>query len=187
MTSATLAIPTMTADEFLRDHADDSRVELVDGQLRRLPMPGAEHGRVCSLVNYYLTGYTMLHNLGRVVGNDTFIRTRIDPVGFRGADVCYISFATLPADQPMPAGHLIPPLELVVEVRSPSDSIPDMTEKAAEYNRAGVQVVLVLDPQTESVAVFREHEFPQRFHNGDRLTLPDILPGFDVPIARFFQ
>ena len=187
MTSATLALPTMTADEFLREYADDSRVELVDGHLRRLPMPGAEHGRVCVKAILTLGAFIEQHNLGRVMSNDTFIRTRTDPVGFRGADVCYISFATLPADQPMPVGHLIPPLELVVEVRSPSDSMPDMTEKAAEYNRAGVQVVLVLDPQTESVEVFRERELSQHFHNGDRLTLPDILPGFDVPIAQFFN
>ncbi len=40
MTTATLALPTMTADEFLRLYADDSGVELVDGQLRRQTIPG---------------------------------------------------------------------------------------------------------------------------------------------------
>jgi hypothetical protein len=29
---------------------------------------------------------------------------------------------------------------------------------------------------------------PRRFHNGDTLTLPeDVLPGFAVPVAKFFE
>ncbi|VTT98129.1 unnamed protein product [Gemmataceae bacterium] len=48
-------------------------------------------------------------------------------------------------------------------------------------------VVLVLDPETESLAVFRENEFPIRMHNGDELALPDVLPGFAVKVKAFFE
>ena len=58
--------------------------------------------------------------------------------------------------------------------------------KATEYLDAGVKVVVILDPQTDSAGVFRPDELPQRFHNGDELKLDDILPGFAVPVARFF-
>ena len=100
--------------------------------------------------------------------------------------MAFVSYSTRAADNPPPAGALIPPLELVVEVRSPSDSINDMTAKATEYLDAGVKVVVILDPQTDSAGVFRPDELPQRFHNGDELKLDDILPGFAVPVARFF-
>jgi len=48
-------------------------------------------------------------------------------------------------------------------------------------------VVLVLDPPSASALVFRENEPPQRFSIGDELTISDILPGFAVPVKRFFE
>lgn len=116
--------------------------------------------------------------------NDTFIR--LSETHCFGADVCYVSYESLPADQPTPKGPLTPPVELVVEVRSPWDAIADMTDKATQYLRAGVKVVLILDPKTDSAALFRPDELPQRLDNGDTLTLPDMLPGFSTPVARFF-
>lgn len=187
MSTTATATPLVTADEFLRVHGDASGVELVNGKIVRLPMPGAMHGEVCVTAAALIHQFVKTNKLGRVMGNDTYIRTRTAPDGCRGADVCYVSYAVLPADQPTPTGPLTPPLELVVEVRSPSDSFADLTDKATEYARAGVQVVLILDPPTESAGVFRANELPQRFHNGDELTLPDVLPGFAVPVAKFFE
>jgi hypothetical protein len=45
----------------------------------------------------------------------------------------------------------------------------------------------VLDPELESAAVFRADEYPMRFHHGDEVTIPDVLPGFAVPVKRFFE
>ena len=150
-------------------------------------MPGADHGEVCTTASVILYQFVKPRKLGRVMSNDTFIRTTTNPEGYRGADVCYISYETLPADRPTPLGPLIPPLELVVEVRSPWDSLAELSDKAREYKEAGVRCVIVLDPTTESAAVFRLNELPQRFHNGDTLPLPDVLPEFAVPVAKFFE
>ena len=150
-------------------------------------MPGAIHGEVCGNAYAIIRDHVKAKKLGRTFCNDTYVRTRSNPDGYREADVCFISYALLPAEQPTPDGPLTPPLELVIEVRSPSDSIAEMTDKATEYTRAGIQVVVVLDPPTESAGVFHANELPQRFHNGDELTLPDVLPGFSVPVGRFFE
>lgn len=182
----TTATPTlMTADEFLQQHGHERGVELVDGQLVRLPMPGFEHGEICFNVAMTIGGYVKAHKLGRVCTNDSFVRIRPDAV--RGPDVLFVSYRTLPADQPRPHGAINPPLELVVEVRSPSDRLDEVFQKAQEYLAAGVVVALVFDPETESATVFRTGEIPQRYHNGDNLTLPDVLPGFAVPVRQFFE
>ena len=180
-------LEAMTADDFLRMYGDESGVELVKGQIVRLPMPGALHGEVCLTAGTIVRDFVKSRRLGRVMSNDTFVKTRTNPDGCRGADVVFIGYATLPADAATPNGALTPPLELVIEVRSPSDSLNDLTLKAAEYIGAGVKVVLVLDPNLEAAAVYRVDEFPQRLHNGDELVLPDILPGFAVPVKRFFE
>ncbi len=177
----------MTVDEFLNTYGDQSGVELVNGLLVRLPMPGLQHGEVCLNAGVIIREFVKAHRLGRVMSNDSFVRLRENPALVRGPDVLYISYAALPKDVPTPKGAVSPPVELVVEVRSPSNSVLDMTTKANEYLDAGVKVVLILDPELESAAVFRADEYPQRFHNGDELTLPDVLPGFAVPVKRFFE
>ncbi|QEL13895.1 Uma2 family endonuclease [Limnoglobus roseus] len=175
----------MTADEFLQKHVHETGIELVDGQIVRLPMPGIKHGEVCLNVGAILRDYVKRNRLGRVCSNDSFVRIRPDAV--RGPDVLFISYLTLPADQPAPKGAISPPLELVAEVRSPFDTVRAMTRKAEEYLDAGVQVALVFDPETSSVSVFRLNEFPLRLDNGDELTLPDVLHGFAVPVRQFFE
>ena len=78
--------------------------------------------------------------------------------------------------------------ELVIEVRSPTDRNSEVLAKVSEYLAADVAVVVVLDPALELAAVHRESDgFPQRFSNGDELTLPDVLPGFSVPVKKFFE
>ena len=177
--------PHMTAEEFVRLHGDESGVELVDGRIVRLPMPGSEHGEVCGNALVLIHQAVKSARLGRVMGNDTFVRVR--PDGVRGADVCFISYARLPKDQPTPKGPLEVPPELVVEVRSPTDRIKDVSAKAYEYLEAGVTAVLALDPDTQSAAVYRADELPQRFSNGDEVSLADVLPGFAVPARAFFE
>ena len=63
----------------------------------------------------------------------------------------------------------------------------DVQIKIGEYLNAGVGVVLLLDPKSAAVTVYRQDELQQLLHNSDELTLPDVLPGFSVPIAKFFE
>jgi Uma2 family endonuclease len=175
----------MTTDEFLRLHGDESGIELVDGQIRRIPMPGFDHGQVCFKAALVIGNHVVANNLGRMTTNDSFVR--ITERKCLGADLMFVSYATLPPDQPVPVGAITPPVDLVVEVRSPSDTIGEMTDKATAYLRAGVRVVMVLDPETDSAAIHRPEEVPIRLHNGDTVTLPDVLPGFAVPVGRFFD
>jgi Uma2 family endonuclease len=179
--------PLLTAEEFAKLHGDEVNVELVKGRLVRPPMPGAEHGEVCSRATYFLMGHALEHDFGRVMSNDTFVRTGTNPDTYRGADVCLISYARLPKDQALPKGPLETAPDLVVEVRSPHDRIGDIQIKVGEYLNAGVSVVVVLDPGIDAATVYRQtEEIPQRFSNGDELTILDLLPGFAVPVLRFF-
>ena len=187
MSATTLLKSGVTETEFLEHYVHEDGIELIDGEIVRLPMPGSEHGEVCGNAYHYLREWIKPRKLGRVMTNDTFVRTKIDPSRFRGADVCYVSYSILPAEVPTPKSALFPPLELVVEVRSPSDSMPEMAAKALEYVEAGVAVVVVLDPNTDTASVFRSDSPIQRLQGTDDLTLPDILPGFSVRVSKLFE
>lgn len=46
---------------------------------------------------------------------------------------------------------------------------------------------MILDPKTESASVFRSDTRQETFEKDEELALPDVLPGFTVPVARFFE
>jgi Uma2 family endonuclease len=54
---------------------------------------------------------------------------------------------------------------------------------------AGVAInqSVILDPPTESASAFRPGTRRETFEKDHTLTLPDVLPGFEVPVARFFE
>ena len=185
--TTTVSPETITGSDFLRTYGNQTGVELVRGRVVRYPMPGVEHGYVLNNASYLITDHVKRHDLGQVMSADTFIRTDSTDHTYRGADVCFISYARLPKSEGRPKGPFESPPELVIEVKSPTDRLRKLGEKAYEYLAAGVRVVLVLDPDTGSVAVFREDELPIRLHNGDELTIPDVLPGFTVTVKKSFE
>jgi Uma2 family endonuclease len=188
MTTATLptASPSrLTADEFARQYGGQY-VELVDGVVKELPVPFQEHGVVCFKAAFAFGSHVVGNDLGHLTTNDSFVKTTSDPDRVRGADVCFFSYDRLPKG-PVPGGLLEVPPDLVVEVRSPSDGWNDVFIKVGEYLSAGVRVVVVLDMTTRSASVYRKDEFQQIFDNGDSLVIPDVLPGFTVPVAKFFE
>ena len=104
----------------------------------------------------------------------------------RGADVCYISYALLPPG-PLPDELLDVVPELIFEVRSPSDRWIKLVAKAAECIEAGARVVAVADPKDQTVSVYRPDEKAEVLKGEDVFVLPDLLPGFSVPVRQFFD
>lgn len=174
----------LSAGEFAERHAGD-RVELIDGIVVESPMPFFQHGKICLLIGSALLQWVMDHDLGHVASNDSFVRTGTDPDSVRGPDICYYAYERLPRGRVPDRVMEIPP-DLVVEVRSPSDRWPDTLDKVNEYLNAGVTVVLVADVETETIRASRSDGEAEIFRRDDTLTLPDILPGFSMPVARLF-
>jgi Uma2 family endonuclease len=176
--------PKMTVEEFFKLHGSESNVDLVRGQVVRYPMPGTRHGHVCANAIIVIGTFVKANKLGRTLGNDTLIRITKDTT--RGADVAYVSYTKLPPG-PSPEGVLDVAPELVIEVRSPSDLWTEAFEKMLDYLRIGVSVVIILDPKTESASVFRSGTRQEMLEKHQTLTLPDVLPGFEVLVSRFFE
>jgi Uma2 family endonuclease len=184
MTPAT-APPLMTVEEFADRYAGERNIELIDGRPRKLPMPHAEHGWVSGNLALPLLNHVKAAGCGRVFLNDTFVRVGGEIERVRGADAAYLSYARLPREAAVPKVLVAP--DLVFEVKSPSDRLGEVLTKVGEYLSSGVGAVVVLDPDLKMAAVFRPDELPVRLHNGDELTLPDVLPGFAVPVKAFFE
>lgn len=149
-------------------------------------MPGFTHGHVAMKIAGRLDRYIEERNLGRVFINDTFILLRRDPDSVRGPDVGYISYERLPREQ-KPTGMLTVIPELVVEVRSPSDSWTALFAKVVEYLQAGVGIVLVLDAETSTASIYRQEALQQILPPEAELTLPELFPEFRVRVGQLFE
>jgi Uma2 family endonuclease len=177
----------LTLDEFLRRYAG-AYVEVIDGEVKEIPMPQPLHGRVCIKAGRFLDEFTEANQLGVVCGNDTFVLIRAEPLRVRGADVVYWSKAKAPDGAPR-EGMITAPPDLCVEVVSPTNTWSEIFTKVGEYLGIGVPAILVLDPNTATASVYRGQpgQEQQILHRTDTLTLPDVLPGFSVLVSRFFE
>jgi Uma2 family endonuclease len=186
MATAQLAERLITAKEFLLMD-DGTPSELVRGRIVKMNVPAPRHGHFCSRIARWLGVFAEDENdLGRVMTNDAGVITEHDPDSVRGPDVSYYSYKRLPKG-PLPEGYLDVVPDAAFEVRSPSDRWSATQAKVTELLNAGVQVVCVLDPRHESVTVWDQDGPPHTLHKGDTLTLPTVLPGFELPIARLFE
>jgi Uma2 family endonuclease len=176
----------MTAEEFGQRPDPGHPEELVKGRIVGKPSPDRRHGIVCNRAGRILGNFVGEYDLGRVMSNDSGVITKRNPDTVRGADVAYYSYARLPKG-PLATGYGPEVPELVVEVVSASDRWRDIHEKVAEYLRAGVLVVVVLDPTPQTAHVFGADDAPRALGPEDELILPGILEGFRVRVGRFFE
>ncbi len=180
--------PLLTAEEFARRPDPGYPEELVRGRIVAMPLTKRRHGYVCNQAGRILGNYAEEHDLGRVLNNDAGVITERGPDTVRGPDVAYYSYARMPKG-PVPndygGGPQAP--ELVVEIRSPSDRWPEVLSKAAEYLKAGVVAVLVLDPEARSALVVETERPPRWLGPDDEWSVPEILGEFHVAVRRFFE
>jgi Uma2 family endonuclease len=175
----------LTAEDYLRSAPSDCPSELVRGKIITMNPPFSAHGYWCVEIATLLNEFVRKHKLGRVVSNDAGVITTRGPDTVRGADVAFYSYARVPPGPP-PEGYWPSP-DLVVEVRSPDDRWIAIQRKATEYLESDVRVVVVIDPAAQTMHVFTS-DFPSEVLSGDQeLTLPEILPGFSLRIADFFN
>jgi Uma2 family endonuclease len=175
-----------TAEEFGRRPDPGYPEELVRGRVVRMPPPGSRHGKVCCNTAFEMRLFLKDHDRGHVLSNDSGVVTEREPDTVRGADVCFYSYERVPKG-PLPPGYLDVPPDLVFEVLSPEDRWRKILAKVSEYLMAGVQAVVVLDPERRKVHVFEGDEPTRVLTDQDELTLPSVLGEFRVPVRLFFD
>jgi Uma2 family endonuclease len=159
--------------------------ELVEGRIVPMSPTGGEHGRIEGNFFEVMRAFVRERGLGKVLVGEVGIYTRRSPDTVRGADVAFISterYERLASRQ----GYLDIAPDLVVEVLSPRDSAVGLTQKLREYFAAGVRLVWVADPETKTVLAYRSLTDVRELREADRLPGDDVLPGFDVEVARLF-
>lgn len=177
--------PRLTAEQLASLPDAGQRLELVEGVLHHMAPAGFRHGRIAAKLLRRIGDYAERHGLGETLTAETGFLIRQQPDTVRAADVAYLSRdRLLPfADHP---GYLPLAPDLVAEVVSPHDRWSDVEAKVQDWLQAGVDVVLVVDPQTATIHTYRPH-CAIEVHASGHLDLGDLMPGLRLDIAELFN
>ena len=158
--------------------------ELIDGVIVRMSPTGGVDGFLESRLNRRLGAFVEDMKAGWCLVGETGVYIRRNPDRVRGADLAFWSNAKLP-DGPPPGFVEVAP-DLVVEILSPTDRWVDMRQKIEDYFSIGVGTLWIVDPNEETVFVYRSPSSRTALRSGDSLTGTDPLTGFTLPVSELF-
>ncbi|MEA5550128.1 Uma2 family endonuclease [Anabaena cylindrica UHCC 0172] len=159
----------------------DYRMELVDGSIIIMSPSGYESEEVGTEFAAILRNWVRPRKLGRIVGSSAGFK--LPNSDLRAPDVSFVRADRLKQSTEDYA-ELVP--DLVVEVKSKTDSLEKLRKKIQEFISLGSQVGILINPKTRTLEVYRSGK-KKIFKDGDILTLPDLLPGLEVAISEIWS
>lgn len=177
-----------TADvELLPDRLDDTRYEIIDGELYVAKQPSWHHQQTCGRVFSHLDAWSVQTGAGSASLAPGVLFAEDDNVA---PDVVWVSKDRLDLLLDT-AGHLRGAPDLVVEVLSPGtdNEKRDREAKLKLYSRRGVQEYWILIWQLRQVEVYRRQsavlQLAATLREGETLDTP-LLPGFACAVSWLF-
>ena len=159
--------------------------ELHHGRLVPMSPPGATHGNLQNRIGTALSTQGEDKGHGKAYTEVGIVLAR-NPDHVVGADAAFVAKRSLPARE-APEGYLETIPELVAEVRSKNDTAAEVKGRVTDYLTAGVQLVWIIDPASESVTEHRPKSPLTTYHKTDTLACDEIIPGFRLPLAGLFR
>lgn len=152
------------------------------GELVIVALTGGETGRR----NLNLSGQLWLWNqqTGLGEGFDSSTGFRLPNGAIRSPDAAWVRlerWQTLTPEQRKKYVPLCP--DFVVELRSASDELMDLQAKMQEYLENGLQLGWLVDPETQTVEVYRSNQAVELLEKPVNLSGESILPGFVLALT----
>jgi Uma2 family endonuclease len=178
-------VRALTADELLTMPQDHNRHELIRGELRTMTPAGHEHGRIVVRLTWRLAHFVEEHELGVVYAAETGFKLASDPDTVRAPDVAFVSRARL-NEVGAVRGYWPGAPDLVAEVISPSDVYTEVEEKVLDWLEAGTRLVIVINPRSRAVTLYRSLADIVVLTERDALDAPELVPGWSVMVSELF-
>ncbi|MEG4092256.1 Uma2 family endonuclease [Microcoleus sp. Pol12B4] len=159
----------------------DYKIELEDGRLSIVGPSDIVSSEISSILIRLLGNWVYPRRLGRVFDSaGGFI---MPDTNVKAPDVSFVRAARL-RQSPRYFGELVP--DLVVEIKSQSDRIKLIETKVLKFIELGAIVGILIDPDEETVTIYRSTGEPTVLGNGDILTLAELFPGWELPVSELW-
>lgn len=129
----------------------EGNYEIINGERRDMTPTGFEHGDLESIFSELLR--RNLKDIGYIAVGEVGILISKAPLRVRAADVVYISKKRSPQK---PKGILEIAPDLIIEIISENNTSWEITDKVKDYLSIGVQRIVLVDPQTETISIYEK-------------------------------
>ncbi len=171
----------LTAEEFFKLYPEESRIELIEGEVYEMPAPSFLHQEVLfrlaikvrNFCEHKQVGIVVIAPIDVVFSRDTVLQP----------DIVYVSDLSKVKDRI----YGVP--DLVVEVASPSTLKRDITDKMKIYEKYGVKEYWVVFPSEKTILVYQLTDngyelFSSAIEKGK--VRSKVLEGFEVNLEEVF-
>jgi Uma2 family endonuclease len=158
----------------------DYQIELEDGKISIVGPSDIVSSEIGSILISLLGNWVYPRSLGRVFSYAGFI---ISNTNLKAPDVSFMRAARL-RESPRYFAQLVP--DLVVEIKSQSDRIKVIESKVIKFIELGAIVGIAIDPDRETVKIYRSTGEPTVLENGELLTIPELFPGWELPVSELW-
>jgi Uma2 family endonuclease len=177
----------LTYEDYLELPADGKRHELIDGDLYVTPAPTSRHQAV--LRNLLRILGTFVHQTRRGALFPSPLDVVLSPNDVVQPDLLFVAADRL---RLITDTHVAGAPDLAVEIFSPSSRRTDARTKLRLYERYGVREYWLVDPELETIAVYRldggvyRQQAGLELERGDVLTSP-LFTGLTISLAEVFE
>lgn len=173
---------TWQAFEQLPD-GDGWHREVVEGELIVLPPPKSKHSLIADAV-YEALRPLKERRIARVLFEAGY-KLSNDPPTWIVPDVSVLRRERVQATSG--DDYFTGSPELAVEVVSPSETARDLNRKIDALLAGGSLAVWVIYPEEQEVRVFVPGGTSYIRMVNETLTIPELLPGWELPVAKLFE
>ncbi|AFY35109.1 Uma2 family endonuclease [Calothrix sp. PCC 7507] len=178
----------LTDEQFFQlcQNNRDLRLERTqEGELIIMPPTGWESGNRNSRLTQRLGNWTDADGTGLAFDSSTGFKL---PNGAnRSPDACWVKRERIVALSPDPSRFLPLAPDFVAELRSANDSLKTLQQKMQEYIDNGVRLGWLIDPQNQSVEIYRPGREVEVLQSPASLSGEDVLPGFVLDLAQILN
>ena len=183
----TARLKEWTYEEFMAlPEGGPVRYEIIDGDLCMTPARSPRHQEISGNLFEIIRQFLRTNPLGKVYASPVDVVFSQEPPQVVEPDLVFVATEHLSL---ITEKNLQGVPDLLVEILSPTTSLRDRREKLALDERVGVPEYWIVDPERNSVQVFRlsgeRYGSELEFGLGDRLETP-LLPGLSIPLSEVF-
>lgn len=173
---------TLTVEDlkqFQQQHPNH-RLELVDGAIIVMSPSGYESDEIAAAIIAQLWTWVNPRRLGRVTASSAGFKLPNADADVRAPDASFVKAERLKRTTEDFA-NLVP--DLIFEVRSKTDDLDILRAKIQQFLDLGTTVGALVDYRTQTIEVHRNQAEPVTLQNGDRFTVPELLPGWEMAVS----
>ena len=175
----------LTLEEFLSMPETEPPSEYICGEVVQKVAPSWNHGLLVLEIGAMLRDYLRKSGEG-------FVNTELRHAA-RTEQRVYLPDVNVTLRQRAPRapeqrrrGPIEVPPDIAIEVLSPDDAASRVLEKVDFYLRSGVRLVWLVDPDLETITVYRQGEAPRTHRAPETIDASPVLRDFHLDLAELF-